>query len=132
MGKIPTVSFDPSRHVFCVRETNEGREEWCTLEAVVDAERPLEAHHEAAALNELRREIEAIKQAPSLPADFDSKLIGLVQQYAPQQAVSPEIAAALTDMTKAMVNLKRDLDEQKRRIDVLALSVVKVGEKLGV
>ena len=132
MSAIPTVPFDPNRHVLSVRETKEGRQEWCTLESLVTAERPLEARHEALALGELRSEFEALKSQPALPPDFEQRILGIVQTYAAPPQLSQETAAVLTDLTQAIIRLKQDHAETARRVDVLSASIIAVGEKLGV
>lgn len=132
MERIPTVQFDATRHVIGGRETSEGREVWFTLGSVVDAERPLEAAHEAVALDELRSEIAALKTSPSVPADLESRIIGLIQKYTPPPQQTQETVGILTDMTAAILALKNENAVLKSRLDVLASSVVAVGEKLGV
>ena len=132
MSAIPTVPFDPYKHVLSVRETREGRQEWCTLESLVAAERPLEARHEAVALDAIRAELEAIKSQSALPPDFEQRIIGIVQTYAPPPQLSQETAAVLTDLTQAIIRLKQDHAETARRVDVLSASIIAVGEKLGV
>lgn len=132
MSAIPTVPFDANRHVLSVRETTEGRQEWCTLESLVSAERPLEARHEALAIGELRSELEAIKRQPAVPADLESRIITLLQKYTPPPQLSHETAAVLTEITNAIVQLKKEAAETARRVDVLSASIIAVGEKLGV
>ena len=132
MSAIPTVPFDPNRHVLSVRETKEGRQEWCTLESLVAAERPLEVRHEAIALDAIRAEIDAIKNTPALPPDFEQRIVGLIQHHTPPVQLSEDTAAVLTGLTQAVIKLQQDHAETARRVEVLSASIIAVGEKLGV
>ena len=132
MEKIPTVQFDPDRHVIGGRETSEGREVWFTLGSVVAAERPLESEYEAVALNELRREVEGLKTQPLNTADLERRILELFATFTPPPQLAQETAAVLSDLTQAVLGLKQENATLKSRLDVLAKSVVAVGEKLGV
>jgi hypothetical protein len=130
--KIPTVAFDPQRHVIGGRETSEGREVWFTLSDVVAAERPIEAKHEAVAIDDLKREIDAIRSQPLDTSDLERRIVQMFETFTPPPALTQETAAVLTDLTQAVLKLKHDQAETTRRVDVLASSIVAVGERLGV
>ena len=129
---IPTVVFDASKHVIAGRESSEGREVWFTLSALVDAERPLEAQYESVALDQIRREIDALKAQPLNTVDLERRLVQMFENFTPPPALTQETAAILTDLTQAVLQLKKDHAETVRRLENLTLSVVAVGEKLGV
>lgn len=130
--RISVVPFDPSRHVIRVREVTEGREQFVALDSLVEAERPLEAQHEAVAINDLRREIEALKSQPLNTADLERRILELFATFTPPPQLAQETAAVLSDLTQAVLGLKQENATLKGRLDVLASSVVAVGEKLGV
>lgn len=133
--RIRVVPFDPTRHVISVREIAEGRQQFVALESLVEAERPLEAQHEAVAINELRREFEAFKAQPPQPldtADLEHRILELFKTFTPPPQLAQETAAVLGDLTQAVLKLKQDQSDTARRLDQLAMAVAKVGERLGV
>jgi hypothetical protein len=130
--RIKVVPFDPSRHVIRVREVTEGREQFVALESLVEAERPLEAQHEAVAINELRREIEALKSNPVNTADLERRIVKMFEDFTQPLSFTQETMAVLTDLTQAVLKLKQDQADTMRRVDVMAAAMVKVGDKLGV
>jgi hypothetical protein len=130
--RIKVVPFDPSRHVIRVREVTEGREQFVALESLVEAERPLEAQHEAVAIDDLKREIDAIRSQPLDTSDLERRIVQMFETFTPPPALTQETAAVLTDLTQAVLKLKHDQAETTRRVDVLASSIVAVGERLGV
>jgi len=124
MANIPTTPFDPAKHVLAGRETGEGREVWFTLGSVVEAERPIEAPHEAAAfapmIAALRQDIEALK----------------ANHPAPQGLASDEtiiaVTGGLTDLTKSVVRQKQDHADLAARVEMIAGTLLKIAEKIGV
>lgn len=130
--RIKVVPFDPSRHVIRVREVTEGREQFVAIESLVEAERPLEAQHEAVAINELRREIEALKSNPMNTADLERRIVSMFEDFTQPPSFTQETMAVLTDLTQAVLKLKQDQADTMRRVDVMAAAMVKVGDKLGV
>lgn len=130
--RISVVPFDPSRHVIRVREVTEGREQFVALDSLVEAERPLEAKYEAEELNAIRSELAQLRAAPALPPNLDSLVIKLIDQYTPPPTLAKETAAVLTDLTNAILAIKKSQAAFDSRLSVLERSIVAVGEKLGV
>lgn len=109
MEKIPTVPFDPSRHVIACRENVEGRQEFVTLESLSEAERIYE------------------QTAPA--GDFVTKdqlaalqeiIIRAVGENLPPPQLSSEIAGALIEVSNAVATMKAEYAERIRRVEEAA------------
>lgn len=109
MEPIPTTPFDPARHVIRVREVTEGREEFCTLASLVQAEQPLEA---------------ALGVSPEQLADIERRLFNLVSSNAPPPSLAADTLGALADATRAIVALKTDQNELQSRVQRLEKTIL--------
>lgn len=95
MSNIPTVPFDPAKHVIACRENIEGRPEWVTLQSIVAAERVLEA-------------ADQVPVAQPAPADIESLKREIISTLPPPE-LSGEVMALLTELTSAVAILKADI-----------------------
>lgn len=128
MGKIPTVAFDPNRHVLVGRENVEGREAFFTLASIVDAERPLEAQHEAVALDELRSQVAELRASQFA----NESIVALIKENTPPAALTQETMTVLTEMTKAQLQHSKRLAELESKVSVLASTLIKISERIAV
>ena len=130
-GNIPTTPFDPARHVLVVRENKEGREQFVTLESLVEAEQPIERAIEAREINvtPLLDEIERVKNAVrSVPSHAD--VARMIAEVMPSQKLSTETTGVLIELTQAFADLKRTQLEARREIDLLKATLIELGDKL--
>lgn len=124
--KIETTEFDASRHVLQGRDGEDGRERFFTIGSIVAAERPLEAQHEAVAIDALRGEIEALKNR-ALP----DNMVALIQEQLPPASLTQETMAVLAELAKAQLQTKQDLTALSQKVEVIASTLLKMGDRLG-
>lgn len=128
MMQIKTTEFDANRHVLQGRDGEDGRERFFTIGSIVAAERPLEAQHEAVAIDELRAEIAELRASASMPEN----ILALIRENSAPADLTHETMTILTDMTKAHVQNVKRLSDLEQKVDLLASTLVKISERIAV
>lgn len=126
--QIKTTEFDANRHVLQGRDGEDGRERFFTIGSIVAAERPLEAQHEAAAIDELRAEIAELRARAPVPEN----ILALIRENSAPADLTHETMTILTDMTKAHVQNVKRLSDLEQKVDLLASTLVKISERIAV
>ena len=128
MMQIKTTEFDANRHVLQGRDGEDGRERFFTIGSIVAAERPLEAQHEAVAIDELRAEIAELRARAPVPEN----ILALIRENSAPADLTHETMTILTDMTKAHVQNVKRLSDLEQKVDLLASTLVKISERIAV
>lgn len=118
LAPIPTVDFDPSKHLISCRENKEGRQVFVTLQSLSRAEEVYEAERPTAAYD------------PRIP-DIECQLAELKASMTVNQ-MSTETKHALRELANAITSTNCKSDALQARVAKLEDTLLQIAERLGV
>lgn len=106
---VPSVAFDPARHVIAGRKLSDGRQLFFSLSSIVEAEKAIEA-------------APAIVAAPVVTQDdlanIAASVLAAVKESIPPPQFPADLMATFTEMTAALVALAQRVEKLEADVKV--------------